>query len=148
MADEDLIFRLEGVDGGGSSRAGHDGDPDTDSDDDEGYFICPITDDPMSNRNVSSKVQNYYSNLAKTECGSTGSPAGSFHFKVSGRPFCTLCPAYLLRVTGTWGSLSDVLIVSEPWQHILRGRVFLFIRKVTIDLRFMFLPHSSAFQID
>ncbi|XP_059123633.1 eukaryotic elongation factor 2 kinase isoform X2 [Peromyscus eremicus] len=81
MADEDLIFRLEGVDGGGSSRAGHDGDSDADSDDEEDYFICPITDDPMSNQNVSSKVQNYYSNLMKTECGSTGSPASSFHFK-------------------------------------------------------------------
>ncbi|XP_037066903.1 eukaryotic elongation factor 2 kinase isoform X2 [Peromyscus leucopus] len=81
MADEDLIFRLEGVDGGGSSRVSHDGDSDADSDDDEDYFICPITDDPMSNQNVSSKVQNYYSNLMKTECGSTGSPASSFHFK-------------------------------------------------------------------
>lgn len=89
MADEDLIFRLEGVDGGGSSRAGRDGDSDADSDDDEDYFICPITDDPMSNQNVSSKVQNYYSNLMKTECGSTGSPASSFHFKVSGHLFCT-----------------------------------------------------------
>ncbi|XP_029335710.1 eukaryotic elongation factor 2 kinase isoform X2 [Mus caroli] len=81
MADEDLIFRLEGVDGGGCSRAGHNADSDTDSDNDEGYFICPITDDHMSNQNVSSKVQSYYSNLTKTECGSTGSPASSFHFK-------------------------------------------------------------------
>lgn len=81
MADEDLIFRLEGVDGGGSSGAGHHGDSDTDSDDDEGYFICPITDDHMSNQNVNSKGQGYYNNLLKTECGSTGSPASSFHFK-------------------------------------------------------------------
>uniref|UniRef100_A0A8C2M778 Eukaryotic elongation factor 2 kinase n=1 Tax=Cricetulus griseus TaxID=10029 RepID=A0A8C2M778_CRIGR len=81
MADEDLIFRLEGVDGDGSSRAGHDGDSDTDTDEDEDYFICPITDDPTSNQNVSSKGQNYYSNLMKMECGSTGSPASSFHFK-------------------------------------------------------------------
>uniref|UniRef100_A0A8C6IAK4 Eukaryotic elongation factor 2 kinase n=1 Tax=Mus spicilegus TaxID=10103 RepID=A0A8C6IAK4_MUSSI len=81
MADEDLIFCLEGVDGGRCSRAGHNVDSDTDSDDDEGYFICPITDDHMSNQNVNSKVQSYYSNLTKTECGSTGSPASSFHFK-------------------------------------------------------------------
>lgn len=81
MADEDLIFRLEGVDGGGSSGAGHHGDSDTDSDDDEDYFICPITDDHMSNQNVNSKGQGYYNNLLKTECGSTGSPASSFHFK-------------------------------------------------------------------
>lgn len=88
MADEDLIFRLEGVDGGGSSRADHNADSDADSDDDEGYFICPITDDHMSNQNVSSKVQSYYSNLMKTERGSTGSPASSFHFKVSGHLLC------------------------------------------------------------
>ncbi|XP_008059959.1 eukaryotic elongation factor 2 kinase isoform X2 [Carlito syrichta] len=82
MADEDLIFRLEGVDGGQSSRTGHDGDSDADSDDEEGYFICPITDDPRSNQNVNSKVNNYYSNLTKSErYGSSGSPASSFHFK-------------------------------------------------------------------
>uniref|UniRef100_A0A8W4FAD0 Eukaryotic elongation factor 2 kinase n=1 Tax=Sus scrofa TaxID=9823 RepID=A0A8W4FAD0_PIG len=68
MADEDLIFRLEGVD--------------ADSDEEEGYFICPITDDPGTHQNVSSKVHNYYSNLTKSErYGSSGSPASSFHFK-------------------------------------------------------------------
>ncbi|XP_023471963.2 eukaryotic elongation factor 2 kinase isoform X3 [Equus caballus] len=82
MADEDLIFRLEGVDGGQTSRAGPDGDSDADSDDDEGYFICPITDDPRSHQNVNSKVNNYYSNLMKSEqYSSSGSPASSFHFK-------------------------------------------------------------------
>uniref|UniRef100_A0A8D2FV60 Eukaryotic elongation factor 2 kinase n=1 Tax=Theropithecus gelada TaxID=9565 RepID=A0A8D2FV60_THEGE len=82
MADEDLIFRLEGVDGGQSPRAGHDGDSDGDSDDEEGYFICSITDDPRSNQNINSKVNKYYSNLTKSErYGSSGSPANSFHFK-------------------------------------------------------------------
>lgn len=80
MADEDLIFRLEGVDRGGSSRVGHNRESDTDSDDDEDYFICPITDDCMSNQNVSSKGQNY-SHRVKPECSSIGSPASSFHFK-------------------------------------------------------------------
>ena len=86
MAKEDLIFRLEGVDGGPASRAG---DSDTDSDDDEeGYFICSITDDPGAHQNVNFKVNNCHSNLAKSErYGSSGSPAGSFHFKVSG-PWC------------------------------------------------------------
>ncbi|XP_025772435.1 eukaryotic elongation factor 2 kinase [Puma concolor] len=82
MADEDLIFRLEGVDGGQTPRAGHDGDSEADSDDEESYFICPITDDPRSHQNVNSKVNNYYSNLTKSEqYGSSGSPASSFHFK-------------------------------------------------------------------
>lgn len=80
MAEEDLIFRLEGVDGRPASRAG---DSDTDSDDDEeGYFICSITDDPGAHQNVNFKVNNCHSNLAKSErYGSSGSPAGSFHFK-------------------------------------------------------------------
>uniref|UniRef100_A0ABI7XHF5 Eukaryotic elongation factor 2 kinase n=1 Tax=Felis catus TaxID=9685 RepID=A0ABI7XHF5_FELCA len=82
MADEDLIFRLEGVDGGQTPGAGHDGDSEADSDEEESYFICPITDDPRSHQNVNSKVNNYYSNLTKSEqYGSSGSPAGSFHFK-------------------------------------------------------------------
>ncbi|EPY74541.1 eukaryotic elongation factor 2 kinase [Camelus ferus] len=82
MADEDLIFRLEGVDGGPTSRAAHDGDSGADSDDEEGYFICPITDDPRAHHNVNSKVNNHHSNLRKSEpYGSSGSPAGSFHFK-------------------------------------------------------------------
>ncbi|XP_059752000.1 eukaryotic elongation factor 2 kinase [Balaenoptera ricei] len=79
MAEEDLIFRLEGVDGGPTSRAG---DSDADSDGEDGYFICPITEDPGAHQNVNSKVNNYYSNLAKSESyGSSGSPAISFHFK-------------------------------------------------------------------
>ncbi|XP_006061913.2 eukaryotic elongation factor 2 kinase [Bubalus bubalis] len=80
MAEEDLIFRLEGVDGGPASRAG---DSDTDSDDDEeGYFICSITDDPGAHQNGNFKVNNCHSSLAKSErYGSSGSPAGSFHFK-------------------------------------------------------------------
>ncbi|XP_032699836.1 eukaryotic elongation factor 2 kinase isoform X2 [Lontra canadensis] len=82
MADEDLIFRLEGVDGGQTPRAGHDGDSEADSDDEEGYFICPITDDPRSHQNGNFKVNNYSSNLTKSEqYGSSGSPASSFHFK-------------------------------------------------------------------
>lgn len=96
MADEDLIFRLEGVDRGGSSRAGPNGESDTDSDDDEDYFICPITDDRMSNQNVSSKAQNY-SNRVKPECSSIGSPASSFHFKVSGHPFCACVQLTVMR---------------------------------------------------
>lgn len=114
MADEDLIFRLEGVDGGQTPRAGHDGDSEADSDDEESYFICPITDDPRSHQNVNSKVNNYYSNLTKSEqYGSSGSPASSFHFKVSGpptppRPTCR--KGWGSGVTD-WGRLC----VSFPW---------------------------------
>ncbi|XP_023569188.1 eukaryotic elongation factor 2 kinase isoform X2 [Octodon degus] len=81
MADEDLIFHLEGVDGRPSSQSGCDGHSGTDSDEEEDYFICPITDDPGSHRHVSSKVDNY-SHLVKSEHGgSSGSSAGCFHYK-------------------------------------------------------------------
>ncbi|XP_023375855.1 eukaryotic elongation factor 2 kinase [Pteropus vampyrus] len=82
MADEDLIFRLEGVDGGQTPRTGHGGDSDTDSEDEEGYFICPITDDPRSHQHVNVKVNACYGDLTKSgQYGSSGSPASSFNFK-------------------------------------------------------------------
>lgn len=84
MADEDLIFRLEGV-GGQTPRAGRDGASDTDSEDEDGYFICPITDEPRSHQLVSAKANARYGDLMRREqYGSSGSPAGSFSFKVSG----------------------------------------------------------------
>lgn len=87
MADEDLIFRLEGVDGRQTPRAGQDGDSDADSEDEDGYFICPITDDPGSHQHVRAKVNACYGDLTKSgRYGSCGSPAGSFNFKVSGPP--------------------------------------------------------------
>lgn len=108
MADEDLIFRLEGVDGGQTPQAGHDGDPDADSEDEEGYFICPITDDLRSHQNVNAKVNNYYGNLMKSEqYGCSGSPAGSVSFKVSGPGPQALGES---GVSG-WGLPS----VSKPW---------------------------------
>lgn len=81
MADEDLIFRLEGV-GGQTPRAGRDGASDTDSEDEDGYFICPITDEPRSHQLVSAKANARYGDLMRREqYGSSGSPAGSFSFK-------------------------------------------------------------------
>lgn len=82
MADEDLIFRLEGIDGGQTPGAGHDGDSEADSDEEEGYFICPITDDPSAHQNGNSKVNKYYSDLMKSEQYSfSASPVSSFNFK-------------------------------------------------------------------
>lgn len=84
MADEDLIFRLEGVDGGPTSGAGHSGDSDADSDDEEGYFIYPLTDDPRTHQNGHPKVNDYCSDLVKREQYSfNASPGSSFNFRVS-----------------------------------------------------------------
>ncbi|XP_059548034.1 eukaryotic elongation factor 2 kinase [Myotis daubentonii] len=82
MADEDLIFRLEGVGGSQTSRAGHDGDSDTDSDDDDEYFICPITDDPRAHQRGSCQVGDYCSDLRKSEQHGFGaSPGSSYKIK-------------------------------------------------------------------
>ncbi|XP_054067446.1 eukaryotic elongation factor 2 kinase isoform X4 [Rissa tridactyla] len=82
MADEDLIFRMEGIDNARSTTANSGNYLNADSDDEDNYFICPITDDPVSNKSASIKVDNYYSNLAKTEqYGSSSSPRNSFSFK-------------------------------------------------------------------
>lgn len=82
MADEDLIFRLEGVDGSQTSRPSHNRESDEDSEDEEGFFICPITEDPRGHQNANAKVNYYCSHLMKQEAyGSSGSPGSSFHFK-------------------------------------------------------------------
>uniref|UniRef100_A0A8C0BHD4 Eukaryotic elongation factor 2 kinase n=1 Tax=Buteo japonicus TaxID=224669 RepID=A0A8C0BHD4_9AVES len=82
MADEDLIFRMEGIDNARSTTVNSGNYLDADSDDEDNYFICPITDDPVSSKSASVKVDNYYSNLAKTEqYSSSSSPRNSFSFK-------------------------------------------------------------------
>ncbi|NXD09171.1 EF2K kinase, partial [Nothocercus nigrocapillus] len=82
MADEDLIFRIEGIDNARTIKVNSGNYPDADSDDEDNYYICPITDDPVSNKSACIKVDNYYSNLAKTEqYSSSSSPSNSFHFK-------------------------------------------------------------------
>lgn len=83
MADEDLIFRMEGIDNARMTPADSGNYLDADSDDEDNYFICPITDDPVSNKSASNKVDNYYSSLAKTEKYSSSSSPRSFSFKVS-----------------------------------------------------------------
>ncbi|OXB54334.1 hypothetical protein ASZ78_015514 [Callipepla squamata] len=82
MADEDLIFRMEGIDNARLPEVSSGNYLDADSDDEDSYYICPITDDPVSNKPANCKVDNYYSNLAKTEqFSSSSSPRNSFNFK-------------------------------------------------------------------
>uniref|UniRef100_A0A8C8RAC0 Eukaryotic elongation factor 2 kinase n=1 Tax=Pelusios castaneus TaxID=367368 RepID=A0A8C8RAC0_9SAUR len=82
MADEDLIFRMEGIVNAKSIKAVSGNYSDADSEDEDSYYICPITDDPVSNKAANNKVTNYYSNLAKDEqYRSSSSPRNSFNFK-------------------------------------------------------------------
>ncbi|XP_042293158.1 eukaryotic elongation factor 2 kinase isoform X3 [Sceloporus undulatus] len=82
MAEEDLIFHIECIENAKLTKAGsyHDAD----SEDEDNYYICSITDDhdPISNKAGNGKVSNYYSNLAKNEqYSSSASPRNSFHFR-------------------------------------------------------------------
>lgn len=118
MADEDLIFPLEGIDGSQTPGASQEVDSEADSDEDEGYFICPITDDPGAHQNGNSKVNNYYSNLTNSEqYGFSASPVSSFNFKVSG-PYLQSAPALVTYHTREQlGSLVEVFpVFPDFWQ--------------------------------
>lgn len=116
MVDEDFIFRFEGVDGGQIFRVGFDGDFDVDSDDDEGYFICFIIDDFRLYQNVNFKVNNYYSNLMKSEQYSfSGLFASFFYFKVSGLFVLFFLFQFICTRDGELGSLVRVFFVQKSW---------------------------------
>ncbi|XP_033887456.3 eukaryotic elongation factor 2 kinase-like isoform X5 [Acipenser ruthenus] len=71
MADEDLMFSMDGVDSGGTKRGGSLDDPDIDEEDN--YYICPITDDPVYNK--ASEICNYLKNLIHNEQYSSSAPS-------------------------------------------------------------------------
>ncbi|XP_064414733.1 eukaryotic elongation factor 2 kinase isoform X3 [Latimeria chalumnae] len=79
MADEDMIFSMEGVDTTRAKKGGSGDSPD--SDDEENYFICSITEDP---RTVKTAAQNTPSNYLKNhlrseeQYGVSSSPKPSF----------------------------------------------------------------------
>ncbi|XP_053132180.1 eukaryotic elongation factor 2 kinase isoform X2 [Hemicordylus capensis] len=82
MADEDLIFHMECLDNAKLTKASSGNYHDADSEEEDNYYICPITDDPVASKAASSKVSNYYSNLAKNgQYSSSSSPRNTFHFK-------------------------------------------------------------------
>ncbi|XP_062999434.1 eukaryotic elongation factor 2 kinase isoform X2 [Elgaria multicarinata webbii] len=82
MADEDLIFHIECLDNGKVTKAVAGHCHDADSEDEDNYYICPITDDPVLNKASHDKVSSYYSNLAKNEqYSSSSSPRNSFNIK-------------------------------------------------------------------
>ncbi|KAM5152091.1 eukaryotic elongation factor 2 kinase isoform 2-T2 [Mantella aurantiaca] len=82
MADEDLMFRMEGLDNAHilkdrcSEFKG-------DSDEEDNYFICPITDDYSSSpRETKKKKTHLFGSLSKSnEYGTSSSPRNSFNFR-------------------------------------------------------------------
>ncbi|XP_039216485.1 eukaryotic elongation factor 2 kinase isoform X3 [Crotalus tigris] len=82
MADEDLIFHMEYLDNATPTKPGCGNCHEVDSDEEENYYICPITDDPVLSKAAGDKVNNYYSNLVKNECySSSSSPRNSFQIR-------------------------------------------------------------------
>nr|XP_008121408.1 PREDICTED: eukaryotic elongation factor 2 kinase isoform X2 [Anolis carolinensis] len=84
MAEEDLIFHIECLDNTKLAKAVPGSYHDADSEEEDNYYICSITDDhnPPLNKAGNDKVNSYYSNLVKSEqFSSSASPRNSFNFK-------------------------------------------------------------------
>uniref|UniRef100_A0A8C5R064 Eukaryotic elongation factor 2 kinase n=1 Tax=Leptobrachium leishanense TaxID=445787 RepID=A0A8C5R064_9ANUR len=82
MADEDLIFRMEGLDNSRVQREKCSDYNKADSDDEDNFFICPITDDPDSHQKANKKNLRFFGSLTKEkEYGTSSSPRNSFSFK-------------------------------------------------------------------
>ncbi|XP_036400854.1 eukaryotic elongation factor 2 kinase isoform X1 [Megalops cyprinoides] len=79
MADEEMMFSMEEV---GSARRGVSqrtmSCPDANSDDEEDFYICPITDDPVS---PTKEICHYLKNLIHNKQLTAGSPKNSFTYK-------------------------------------------------------------------
>ncbi|KAM4632235.1 eukaryotic elongation factor 2 kinase isoform 2-T2 [Discoglossus pictus] len=86
MADEDLIFRMEGLDNARSLKEQCSDYNKADSDEEDNYFICPITDDPSSPQQTNKKNSHLFNTLRKEgEYGTSSSPRNSFSFKEAWR---------------------------------------------------------------
>ncbi|KAM3915786.1 eukaryotic elongation factor 2 kinase isoform 4-T4 [Leptodactylus fuscus] len=82
MADEDLIFRMEGLDNSHVLKDRCSDCNKADSDEEDNFFICPITDDVSSPHATKTKKTRFYGSLTKeSEYGTSSSPRNSFTFK-------------------------------------------------------------------
>ncbi|KAG8558150.1 hypothetical protein GDO81_016881 [Engystomops pustulosus] len=82
MADEDLIFNMEGLDNSHILKDRCSDYHKGDSDEEDNYFICPITDDVSSHHVAKPKKTRFFGSLTKeTEYGTSSSPRNSFSFR-------------------------------------------------------------------
>ncbi|KAG8433097.1 hypothetical protein GDO86_017397 [Hymenochirus boettgeri] len=82
MADEDLIFNMEGLENSPSSKEHCSDYSRADSDEEDNFYICPITDDPVLHQETNKKKSHFFTNLVKqSEYGTSSSPRNSFSFK-------------------------------------------------------------------
>ncbi|OCT64234.1 eukaryotic elongation factor 2 kinase [Xenopus laevis] len=79
MADEDLMFRMEGLDNISSGKDQGSDYNKADSDEEDNFYICPITDDPASHQKSNKKNPGFFTKLVKqSEYGTSSSPRNSF----------------------------------------------------------------------
>lgn len=79
MADEDLMFTIEGLDNSHVLKDHCSDCNKADSDEEDNYFICPITDDVSSPHVAKTKKSRLFGSLTKeTEYGTSSSPRNSF----------------------------------------------------------------------
>ncbi|XP_077131162.1 eukaryotic elongation factor 2 kinase isoform X2 [Ranitomeya variabilis] len=82
MADEDLIFRMEGLDNAHILKDHCSDCNKAESDEEDNYYICPITDDVSSQHVAKTKKTRFFGSLTKeVEYGSSSSPRNSFSFR-------------------------------------------------------------------
>ncbi|XP_073399084.1 eukaryotic elongation factor 2 kinase isoform X4 [Dendrobates tinctorius] len=82
MAEEDLIFRMEGLDNAHILKDHCSDCNKAESDEEDNYYICPITDDVSSQHVAKTKKTRLFSSLTKeAEYGSSSSPRNSFSFR-------------------------------------------------------------------
>ncbi|XP_073503695.1 eukaryotic elongation factor 2 kinase isoform X2 [Phyllobates terribilis] len=82
MADEDLIFSMEGLDNAHILKNHCSDCNKAESDEEDNYYICPITDDVSSPHVAKTKKTRFFGSLTKeAEYGSSSSPRNSFNFR-------------------------------------------------------------------
>ncbi|XP_063790520.1 eukaryotic elongation factor 2 kinase isoform X2 [Pseudophryne corroboree] len=82
MADEDLMFRMEGLDNSHVLKDHCSDYSKADSDEEDNYIICPITEDPSLHHETNNKKTRSFGSLTKeTQYGTSSSPRTSFSFK-------------------------------------------------------------------
>ncbi|XP_069501711.1 eukaryotic elongation factor 2 kinase isoform X5 [Ambystoma mexicanum] len=125
MADEDLIFSMEGLDNasakrentsdraGSKKKGGSTDNANEDSDEEDNYYICPITDDPVSHKTVGSSVSNYFNNLVKNEQYATSSSPRNYR---SGTPQTAKHGTLNDRGRETWKlAIQRAKHMPDPW---------------------------------
>ena len=83
MAEEELMFTMEevgSVQKGGRQRSISFGDANASDDEDDDYYICSITDDPIS---PTKDICHYMKNLVHNKQLSSSLPKNAFAYRVS-----------------------------------------------------------------